>query len=103
MSSGEPEATDFVPILYEFAALCMGEAKQIGRRIVRREQELRVTMMASENNKKPAADGKDGKGAIRAEPEWADGLKQLYDSVVDEPLPASFRDLLAKLDDRDDK
>ena len=32
------------------------------------------------------------------EPEWANGLKQLYDSVVDEPLPDSFRDLLAKLD-----
>ena len=32
-------------------------------------------------------------------PEWADGLKSLYKSVVDEPLPDSFRDLLAKLDD----
>lgn len=32
-------------------------------------------------------------------PEWADGLRQLYDSVVDEPLPDSFKDLLAKLDD----
>lgn len=31
-------------------------------------------------------------------PEWASGLKQLYDSVVDEPLPDSFKDLLAKLD-----
>lgn len=33
-----------------------------------------------------------------AKPEWADGLKQLYDSVVDEPLPDSFKDLLSKLD-----
>ena len=33
-----------------------------------------------------------------ARPEWADGLKQLYDSVVDEPLPDTFKDLLAKLD-----
>lgn len=32
-------------------------------------------------------------------PEWADGLRQLYDSVVDEPLPDSFKDLLAKLDE----
>lgn len=31
-------------------------------------------------------------------PEWADGLRQLYDSVVDEPLPDTFKDLLAKLD-----
>lgn len=32
-------------------------------------------------------------------PEWAKGLKQFYDSVVDEPLPDSFEDLLRKLDD----
>ncbi|NMW32241.1 hypothetical protein HKD42_09240 [Altererythrobacter sp. RZ02] len=34
------------------------------------------------------------------QPEWADGLRQLYDSVVDEPLPDSFKDLLSKLDDK---
>jgi len=32
-------------------------------------------------------------------PEWADGLRELYESVVDEPLPDSFKDLLDKLDD----
>jgi len=32
-------------------------------------------------------------------PAWADGLKQLYDSVVDEPLPDSFKDLLDAFDD----
>lgn len=31
-------------------------------------------------------------------PDWADGLRQLYDAVVDEPLPDSFKDLLAQLD-----
>ncbi|MXO65045.1 NepR family anti-sigma factor [Altericroceibacterium endophyticum] len=31
--------------------------------------------------------------------DWTSGLKDLYDSVVDEPLPDSFKDLLAKLDD----
>ena len=31
-------------------------------------------------------------------PEWASGLKQLYDSVVDEPLPDAFKDLLSRLD-----
>jgi Anti-sigma factor NepR len=31
-------------------------------------------------------------------PEWADGLRKLYDSVVEEPLPDSFDDLLKKLD-----
>lgn len=33
-----------------------------------------------------------------AKPEWANGLRQLYDSVVEEPLPDSFKDLLAQLD-----
>ncbi|NQX94296.1 MAG: hypothetical protein HRT64_05155 [Erythrobacter sp.] len=32
-------------------------------------------------------------------PDWADGLRQLYDSVVDEPLPDAFKDLLEKLDE----
>ncbi|WP_336979938.1 NepR family anti-sigma factor [Altererythrobacter fulvus] len=32
-------------------------------------------------------------------PEWADGLKRLYDSVVEEPLPDAFKDLLSRLDD----
>lgn len=31
-------------------------------------------------------------------PQWANGLRQLYDSVVDEDLPDSFKDLLSKLD-----
>lgn len=35
----------------------------------------------------------------KSSPEWADGLRSLYDSVVDEPLPDSFKDLLAKLDE----
>jgi Anti-sigma factor NepR len=35
------------------------------------------------------------------EPGWADGLRQLYNSVVDEPLPDSFDDLLKKLDQQD--
>jgi hypothetical protein len=33
-------------------------------------------------------------------PGWASGLRQLYESVVDEPLPDTFKDLLAKLDDK---
>jgi Anti-sigma factor NepR len=36
------------------------------------------------------------------EPGWADGLRQLYDSVLNEPLPNSFDDLLKKLDKGDD-
>ena len=37
-----------------------------------------------------------------AEPGWAGGLRKLYNSVVEEPLPDSFKDLLKKLDDSDD-
>jgi hypothetical protein len=33
--------------------------------------------------------------------EWASGLKQLYDSVIEEPIPDAFKDLLSKLDDGD--
>jgi hypothetical protein len=44
----------------------------------------------------PPATPREGKGA---KPEWANGLRQLYDSVVNEPLPDSFADLIAKLDE----
>lgn len=40
-------------------------------------------------------------GARDKSPEWANGLQQLYKSVVDEPLPDSFKDLLSKLDETD--
>lgn len=39
------------------------------------------------------------KGGKPRPPEWADGLKRLYDSVLDEPLPDTFAELLNKLDD----
>lgn len=44
--------------------------------------------------------GADDGNAAAHQPEWANGLRQLYDSVVDEPLPDSFKDLLSKLDDQ---
>jgi hypothetical protein len=40
-------------------------------------------------------------GAKPRDPEWAAGLKRLYDSVVDEPIPDAFKDLLKKLDSAD--
>lgn len=49
-------------------------------------------------NGSPPPAGKDGPGR---RPEWAVGLRQLYDSVVEEPLPDSFSDLLKKLDGED--
>lgn len=47
-------------------------------------------------NDEPQRQGKSPK-----RPEWAAGLRQLYDSVVEEPLPDSFNDLLSKLDSKD--
>jgi len=37
----------------------------------------------------------------QASPEWASGLRRLYDSVVEEPLPDTFAQLLDKLDNAD--
>lgn len=43
--------------------------------------------------------GKDSQAKdAKDKPEWANGLRRLYDSVVDEPLPDSFKDLLSQLD-----
>lgn len=46
------------------------------------------------NTKNPGATGQPRK----KQPDWARGLRDLYDDVVDEPLPPSFKDLLDKLD-----
>lgn len=56
------------------------------------------------SNHRQDGGGSGGRGdadANRRPPEWADGLKQLYDSVVEEALPDSFKDLLDRLDSVD--
>lgn len=53
-------------------------------------------MAGGKEDKKGSPPKKDGPKP--RDPEWAAGLKRLYDSVVDEPLPDSFKDLLSKLD-----
>lgn len=53
--------------------------------------------MAS-NHRQGGSNGGGDDNAQRRPPEWADGLKQLYDSVVEEALPDSFKDLLDRLD-----
>lgn len=52
-------------------------------------------MAGGKKDKKGAAPSEGGKPR---DPEWAAGLKQLYNSVVEEPLPDSFNELLKKLD-----
>lgn len=58
--------------------------------------------MASEGSDKLPKAGDPGAGrrrsAAKSAPDWADGLKQLYDAVVEEDLPDQFLDLLAQLD-----
>ena len=54
--------------------------------------------MASNSAQGAKGDGGGNGAAQRRAPEWADGLKQLYDSVVEEDLPDSFKDLLDRLE-----
>jgi hypothetical protein len=55
--------------------------------------------MAGADRKTKPAKGDKMNSKPKRGPEWASGLKQLYDSVVDEPLPDAFKDLLSRLDD----
>lgn len=41
-------------------------------------------------------------GNRQPQPDWASGLRRMYDSVVEEPLPDSFAKLLEELDGADD-
>lgn len=59
--------------------------------------------MASSNHFEGRSNSSPDKSESHGYPDWADGLRQLYDSVVDEPLPDAFKDLLDKLDDVPDK
>jgi hypothetical protein len=56
-------------------------------------------MAGSSKDKRAASSAKDT--AAKRDADWTQGLKKLYDSVVDEPLPDAFRDLLSKLDSED--
>jgi hypothetical protein len=60
---------------------------------------MELALSQSDGPRRPPPRGGNKAGQ---KPGWADGLKQLYDSVVQEPLPPSFDDLLKKLDQRGD-
>ncbi len=45
-------------------------------------------------------DGDAANRQSRQQPGWARGLRQLYNSVLDEPLPDQFTDLLKQLDEK---
>ena len=61
------------------------------------------TMTAnSPHERRPDNAGADGSRTDKtSQPEWANGLRRLYDSVVEEDLPDSFKDLLSQLDSKD--
>ena len=46
----------------------------------------------------PPTTKKIGSGSGPQAPDWTTGLRQLYNSVVEEPLPDSFAKLLEQLD-----
>ena len=51
------------------------------------------------SNHSQGGKGGTGNGAVqRRAPEWADGMKPLYDSVVEEDLHDSLKDMLDRLD-----
>ena len=54
--------------------------------------------MASQSSSGDQSPAPAKRAATAPRPDWADGLRQLYDSVVDEPLPDTFKDLLDRLD-----
>lgn len=57
---------------------------------------------AHPSERKPAPAGaKEGTSSGKDRPDWANGLRRLYDSVVEEDLPDSFKDLLSQLDSKD--
>ena len=54
------------------------------------------------SDKMPAPAG--SKPTVRkseGQPDWTNGLRRLYNSVVEEDLPDSFKDLLSQLDTKD--
>ena len=51
-----------------------------------------------EKSVNPPGEKKRGGGGGPQAPDWTTGLRQLYNSVVEEPLPDSFAKLLEQLD-----
>ena len=56
-------------------------------------------MTESEHNKDLDKAPKKPNIAGGNDPQWTSSLKKLYDSVLHEPMPDSFKELLDKLDD----
>ena len=82
------------------AVACLTKLNYLGK-FGQRTMEWALSHPAGPNGpKKPL--GSDSSIGNAREPGWANGLRRLYNSIVDEPLPDSFDDLLKKLDREDD-
>lgn len=102
----EPSHRSFVPRQWVWALraqrlLCRAVFNLIGRADKLSNQPPRKSSRpgggaAGKTNGTEARSVRQGKASER--PGWANGLRQLYDAVVDEPLPDAFRDLLSQLD-----
>jgi hypothetical protein len=95
----EPDGVPFVPVSRNKRDMADARMQQasLSRQRSRGKLGRRDKLMAGTDRTGKRVKAKKTKAARG--PEWADGLKQLYDSVIDEPLPDAFKDLLAKLDD----
>ena len=60
-----------------------------------------MTSDQSPAGKLPKRGSKTPASSTPRQPDWTKGLQELYDSVVEEDLPDSFKDLLSKLDSKD--
>ncbi len=60
-----------------------------------------MTVDNSSASKPGMGAGKEAKTGEGERPDWALGLRRLYDSVVEEDLPDTFKDLLSQLDSKD--
>jgi hypothetical protein len=67
--------------------------------VLRMSGGLRIAEVLTSSQKTKAFELGDASGQrLDGDPEWTDGLRRLYNSVVEEPLPSNFAELLAKLD-----
>ena len=64
--------------------------------------ELALSHPTGQSGRRPRPGSRSDGGTTR-DPGWANGLRKLYNSVLTEPLPDTFDDLLKKLDQDSDK
>lgn len=93
----EPTETRFVPILRWVVAV--DGIAPIRFFTLYRAGIIQRNMTVAKSTREESTKRKDCKAKDnKQKPEWTHGLKRMYDSVVEEPLPDSFKELLSKLD-----